>query len=459
MAQKDKSALQSESTSLFPDNNAQEITPARKRSFDTDMIDSNLNLSETSLQTVQGPIAFAGSVSTATNVYVINSIDDFPNAPVGNVIELTDGDEIAYQIASNVIDLGANVLKATGGICYIVGLNPGESELTSTSTSPIITADDATMRVEDLVVRHPNGDIFDFSGDGVIDALICDRLIVTASEYIGQSISGAVAASFNRCVFVSSTLGGMTFGADNSQLIFLGNACGLQSGFLGWANSLIDLGVATFDLINISGNRVFPGSGDTFLTGAANGANINSGGAAELVNNLFVGAGNSVTTITGQDDNWFFDGNAFNDAIRNTRDAADSYLTASQTVTIDTIGVYEFINGTNWASDVAEHFTVSSAGIIEYTGIKDIEVIITMTATLEKVGGGSDQICLRVGLNGTTQAKTTGCTQNSQPTGVIAQGVFTLSSGDQVRPYVANIGSTSNVIVSISNVTIIGNRT
>lgn len=43
-----------------------------------------------------------------TNVYTINSVDDFPNAPIGGVIELTNGDEVTYQLASDVIDIGAN---------------------------------------------------------------------------------------------------------------------------------------------------------------------------------------------------------------------------------------------------------------------------------------------------------------------------------------------------------------
>ena len=464
MAQKDKSDLQSESTSLFPTNDNQEITAARKRSFDTDMIDSNLNLAEDSLQTAQGPVDFIGGlfsdgipVKELTNVIKVNSVDDLPT-PSGGVIELTNGDEVTYELASDVIDIGANILKATGGALYIVGKNPSESEIQSTATDPLITGDDATVRLADFIARHPNGNIIDFSGDGVIDGLICDRLIVTACQNIAEDISGAVAASFNRCVFVATSVGGITFGAGNSQLIFLGNACGLQSGFLGWDGAMIDLNGGTFDLINISNNRVFPQTGDVFLTGQASGGNLNAGGRAELINNIFIGTGNSVTTITGQDDGWLFDGNTFNDGVRNTRNVSDSYLTSPETVPITTIGVYEFIGGVNWTSDVSEHFTVSSAGVIEFTGIDDIEAIITIVATLEKVGGGSDTICLEIGLNGVAQAKTIGCTENTTPTGVTSQGVLTLSNGDQIRPYVANTDSTSNIIVSNCSVTILGNR-
>lgn len=434
-------------------------------SLNADIADK-LSKSDLLLQEVLGPVDFDDSLSIrgipggfGENVYVINTIDDFPNAPVGGVIELTDGDEVSYLLGSKVIDLGANSLKCTGGRIHISGLNPTESEFVSTSSNPLISMTNCGADIERVILRNPNGDSFEYAGDGATTGLVLDRVLFASSQYIAQNISGAVAASFNRCVFLSSTVGGVTFGSSNSQCIFLGNACGLQSGFLGWTGSLLDLGAATFDLINISNNRVFPGSGDTFLTGAAGGANVNLGGAAELINNLFIGLGNSVTTITGQDDKWLFDGNSFNDSVRNTRAVADAYLTASQPVTINTAGVYEFIGGTNWDFDVDARFSVSTDGIITYDGLDDIDIVVTSTATISKAGGGSEQICLRIAIDGVTQSKTTGCTQNSTPTGVFSQGLFTISNGTEIRMYVANLGSTDDVDVATCNVIIQGNRT
>jgi hypothetical protein len=395
--------------------------------------------------------------TAATNVHVINSADDFPDA-VGGVRELTGGDEVAYQLASDVIDIGSDRLQATGGRLHITGLHPTESEIRSTTSSPLITMDNCGGDLERFIVRNPNGDGFAYSGDINTTGLVMDRVLFASCQYISQNISGAVAASFNRCVFLSSTVGGITFGSGNSQLIFLGNACGLQSGFLGWTGVLLDLGSAQFNLINIGSNRVFPGSGDTFLSGAAGGVNVSAGGAAELTSNLFIGAGNSITTITAQDDGWLFAGNEFNDGIANTRNEADSFLLISETVPINTQGVYEFIGGSNWQSDFAEHFTVSSAGVVTHTGLKDLDVVISATATVEKVGGGSDKICMKIAIDGAVSDKTISCTQNNAPTGITSQGLFRLEGGanEELRPYVANTGSTADVVVSACNVVIKG---
>ena len=89
---------------------------------------------------------------------------------------------------------------------------------------------------------------------------------------------------------LSSSVGGFTFtGTTNSQLLFRNNAVGLASGFLNWSGDFIDLKTATFDLISMTDNRVFPGAGDNFLTGAASGANIKSGGSAVLSGNILTG--------------------------------------------------------------------------------------------------------------------------------------------------------------------------
>ncbi len=79
MAQKNKADLQAESTSLFPTNDNQEISAARKRSFDTDMIDSSLNLAEQDNQSIAGPVYFEGGIlGSGDNYKLINSMDGWP---------------------------------------------------------------------------------------------------------------------------------------------------------------------------------------------------------------------------------------------------------------------------------------------------------------------------------------------------------------------------------------------
>ena len=80
MAEKNRVDLKAESDSLFPDNTTQDITPQRKRQFDQDMIDSNLNITTTDPQIIAGPISVPGGISginvSAVPILVANDFTD-----------------------------------------------------------------------------------------------------------------------------------------------------------------------------------------------------------------------------------------------------------------------------------------------------------------------------------------------------------------------------------------------
>ena len=468
MAELDKAALKVQNDTLLPDNITQSISPTDHRSVNSDVIDSCLNNTELGAQTILGAVDFAGGatvegnqIAQMENVVWINSLADFPAPNGSDEIELGTGVNTAYYIGSVAIDISPNVLINTlGDSVLIKGIHPVESQLTSDSVSPLIDTDSGSIGVENIILSNPNGNIFGFAGNGISSGFVLDRVIINGCKYCAQDITGAVASSFNRLVVLSTSVGGFTFtGATNSQLKLFDNAVGLESGFLNWTGDFIDLQTATFDLITIAENRIFPGVGDNFLTGAALGANLNAGGSAQMNGNIFKGAGTSVTTITGQDDGWLFSGNSFNDGIRNTRSVSDAYLSSSETVTIGAISTFVAVAGANWLSTLGKHFTVDTGGLITYTGLSDIDIFIIATATVEKVGGGGDMICTRIAYNGVDQVRTNACTDNTSPTSVTSHGLFTLSKDDTLQLYVANTQSTSNIIVDQANITVSGNMT
>jgi hypothetical protein len=88
--------------------------------------------------------------------------------------------------------------------------------------------------------------------------------------------------------------------------------------------------------------------------------------------------------------------------------------------------------------------------------LEDEDVFVSATATLEKVGGGSDLIATQIAINGTVQAKTAGGTESTAPTQTTSQGLFTLSTGNTIQLFVANIGSDSNITVTIANMIMSG---
>jgi len=341
------------------------------------------------------------SVNEQANTIYINKASDFPVAVAG-VIELDPGYDATYVIGVTTIDLGTDVLSISGGSAiHIIGLHPQESQLVTNSSSPLISIVNSSLDHEKLIMSNSGGDIYAVSGDGS-NFIVGTRIIIFNCENIGLNISGLTSFAFFRSSFVMTRTGGISFSGNNSQIVLNDLSGGLISGFAGFTGTLIDLQSSTFDILRMDSGRIFPAAGTTFLTGAAGGANINAGGSAEMSGTIFKGAGSSVSVITGQDDNWLFSGNAFNDGVRNTRSATDSYLSSSQTVTISAVNTFVPIAGSNWASGLGAHFTVNSAGLATYTGVTDIDVVIIGTASIEKVGGGSDVLCMRIAINGTT---------------------------------------------------------
>ena len=148
--------------------------------------------------------------------------------------------------------------------------------------------------------------------------------------------------------------------------------------------------------------------------------------------------------------------------IPDTVNEADLYLTGgSETITTGLAGDWQEIGvpaavGVSWASDVSSRFTVGADGVITYIGERDICERVTGRATVEKSGGGSDIIEVRLAKNWNGTASDSGIeksraqTQNTAPTTVPVGALVELTSGDTLRVIFSNVTSTSNIIASVS---------
>jgi len=385
-----------------------------------------------------------------TNVVNINSLADFP-APVGGVIELvqTAGVPITYMIGAQDIDVSPNVFTITGGDVAIVGLHRSASGLTTTAAGTMFTCSNGSFFQDLIGFTCPNAKWVDFTNSlGGLKSLVGSGVVISDCDSLG-TIAGAYATIFQLLTVVDAQTSGFTWTGTANGQINITDFIGIN-----WAATLFDLGSATFDIINISGDCRFTAPlGATTISGLTASGNLKAGGRAKVDACLFEGAGAALNNIDTLDLQWEFSGNIFEDgATLNTRSLADCYLTSLETVTISTIGVYVAVGGANWTFDIDDRFTVSAAGIITYLGLDNVELIITSQATVAKVGGGADQICSKIALNGTVQDKTIGCTENASPTGVISQGLFTLSTGDTLQLFVGNEDSTANIEVSSSSI-------
>ncbi len=99
-------------------------------------------------------------------------------------------------------------------------------------------------------------------------------------------------------------------------------------------------------------------------------------------------------------------------------------------------------------------FTSNRDGTITYTGRPDITVIATADATLNHVGGGTDDLSLYIALNGTVLVETQITQAISGSRNISTNCRITLSTGDTLEQHVANESDTSNIVVEDSMFTL-----
>ncbi len=391
-----------------------------------------------------------------TNVVHINSPSDFPDA-VGGVIELvpSPGDEITYVIAALDIDVGSDRFTITEGEVVIIGAHRTASMITSTTSGNLFTIVDSGFFPEFVGFDCVNATVADYSTTvPSFKSFVTQNVIIRNCDKV-FNISGAFTTSLRTLTVVASQTGGILWaGTDNSQ-INISNFLGIS-----WVGTLLDLGTATFDIIDIGGgNRFISPAGTTILSGLPNSGNLKVGGRGIVDNNLFNGLGNSLGGgLDPNDLQWTFNDNIFVDnSTKNTEVVVDAFLTASATVTVGggNQGVFLPVAGVNWSTDINKRFTVSTAGIIEYIGLETIDVVSSIASTVSKTGGGSDKICSKIALDTgsgfVVLDKTMGCTENTAPTGILSSGLFEMKTGDKIQLFVSNEGGTSDIIVDNSN--------
>lgn len=324
------------------------------------------------------------------NLIVVNSPADLP-AAVGGVRELVplSGDSVVYLIAATTIDVGGDRFTVTGGDVVIRGIHRTASGIISSTTGVMFTCVNGSFFPEFISFTCAAGQMLDFTNPlGGVKSFVCQNLIIRDCDTIG-TISGAFVTSLRTLTVVACQTGGLLWtGTTNGQINMS------SSLFLSWAGTLFDLGVATFSLISISpNNRFLSPSGTVTLSGASGSANLTAAGRGLVESNIFNGVGTALSGIDTLDLKWEFKGNVFADNVTlNSRNLADAFLETLETVTINTIGIFEEVGGSNWSFTTDDRFTIGSDGVVTYIGLRDVEVKLDGFSTLAKVGGGADEI-------------------------------------------------------------------
>ncbi len=132
----------------------------------------------------------------------------------------------------------------------------------------------------------------------------------------------------------------------------------------------------------------------------------------------------------------------------------ETVMVDPENVNIITPASFVPIGGTSWVSGFLNEYTSTTSGRMIYRGRFRRSMQIIATATVEKVGGGADLAQLAIAINNIERSKTLAGTKSKDPTSLTSIGIFQLTEGESIQVFVANMDTSSNVLVSLANLSI-----
>jgi hypothetical protein len=382
---------------------------------------------------VDDTVQISSTVPISTKTVIISQESDFPT-PVAGVITLADNTH--YQIVndittSNRFDIGDN--------CLVSGADQITIALTYTGIGVMYTATNSTFTIKNITSVCSSGQAFDISGSGteVFQLIACDITCDTLGTI--ANMAGIQIASHQ----FEITTDGLTFSGSFGSALFNGILANIQAG------TVFDLGTATFAGISfLSCFNTLQGT-SKFLDGAANSANITTGGLGSMNNCRFFGTGTPLNTITSQDALWNF---FSNDDVADTRPDGMLTVTATSIVTIPAVNTPAKIIGP-WNIERTAQFTGNTNGTLTYDGGKSAVVPISVAISAEPVSGTNKAITFYTYIDGVQVANSATKTNidAGNPKNTVVQWQVELLPTETVEIYVENNTDTVDIQVNTAN--------
>ena len=383
--------------------------------------------------------------SKLTNTEYINQLSDFPT-PVANEIILEDG--IVYKCSS--VDISPNLFRVNpGDTVALISDSSSNAILTSDTTAGLITSTDGIVITSDISFDAPMGRIYDLDQNTGTCSLFATN-VQHLGAVLPSRFEDLLTTSIFNCRFASHTNGVLSFFGSN-----LGEFRGSENSFgLSILGIIMDLGAAVFESYNFNDNRLITTTFNTFMSSSIGGSgNIAVGGIGRVLNTANAGSDPTLVGIDPSDIRWDFEGNKdITDSIVNFT----TYITATELVTITTLGVFVPIAGVNWTTGpISNRWTVDTAGIATFNGEDEINMKFTIDAPLFRLGGGGAQdIAIRLnvdtgsGFPATPPIESQG--QAASATGAVpvsSSVTYLIQPGDRVQLWIGNLGGTSDINV------------
>lgn len=309
------------------------------------------------------------TATTSTNTVIVNTIDDFPPASSG-VITL-EGDT-NYFVASNIST--ANRFVFGSGTVISSGDGYGTT-LTYTGADDMFTFVNGLSGIKEIGIRCANGTML--NTDAVTSGnLLLRWLLIREVKNLG-TIKAPSTGIYDCFISLHTGQGFQCGTASNFRLnissITVASTTSATSKFL-------DVGTAMFTSLNID-KIIFLATvtGQFFLSGAAAGANLNSGVIGFVSQNTITGDMAGLETITNNDAGWDF---TDNNKIGDTRPIALMIMAAPATTVITTISTPVLVSG-SFTDQESSLFTISAAGRVTYTGNRPLSADLTASITFQ----------------------------------------------------------------------------
>ena len=374
------------------------------------------------------------TATVASNTVIVSSEADFPAAANG-VITLVDGKN--YFIASNI----STANRFVGANNVIMSNDTFGTTLTYTGTGDMFTATNGLFGVKEIGLRCPNGTLF--NTDAVTSGnLLLRWLLIYEVKNLG-SIKSTSIGIYD--FFIQLHTGqGFTVGSASNLRLNIQNITVVST--TSSSSIFANLGTATFASLNISRITFLAStSGQVFLSGAASGANINSGVVGVVSSVTINGSMTALATITADDVGWDF---ANNNKIQDTRPDALLVLAAQTNTVIATVNTAVLVAGTFTVVSTAQ-MSGTAAGRATYLNARPAALPITANLTIEPVSGTGKTLSAYLYKNGAKIAasKVTITTSATFPENISVIWQDTLVTNDYYEIFVENNTDALDIVV------------
>ncbi len=391
-----------------------------------------------------GAVLYRNAVDLGDTIFV-NSLNDLPK-PVAGVITLEEGK--SYNQMSDV-DFG--LLQININNSRYSGSGTNLAMATYTGVDHLFNAS-GNSTVDNLRIDTPNGSPLEWFETTTISTMRWFDCTVVSCEKAGDFTSGGGNLRINNLSWGNIKTEGFTFNGVFGAFKYTSGGIHLNGGTL--FNTSNATFTSTLELLTLT-LLTFP-VGTVFLEGVGD-SNFGPSGTGLVERCSFTGGGTPLVGVDVTDLRWEF---LNSHPLENTSISVDMFLSDHTEVTINNSGLFYPVGGVLWVEDIANRFTSAVDGVVTYTGLRPDNILVIVTLTLEKTGGGSDEIAGGVSLNGVTTGnaftKTITSTDSNTPTSITCTRLVKVVTGDTISAYVANLEGNSNIDVIRGSLDIIG---